>query len=546
MKASAKKIVKMLIVMLATMATIFCLFPIKVNADPATGVLVPEDDQYLELRAVDVNDFSASEQGQQVVMELWAHNLEFKGFHVRFSYDATKIQPSNMNTNVVTLDSDQYFKFEDEFINKLDFFTLNYTGEGQGIEAMLSIEPPETGQIQTGAHIKSRGENDYYIKSGEDLLIGKMSFHMTEEGYEDGWLSLVTNNNSSPSTGIKISVTIPTYYEDQSTFRFTNETASRDANLSNLIVSHGVKDDDPDISTYKEYALVPIFHQDTIRYELELLEYIDDVDITPTLSDETATMTIEIPKRDENNELVYSGDQIVYEEKTMMNNVPLNVVINKLGEPNTILKVKVTAEDGVTEKEYTVTIRRPHGTIKGKLQLGSNLKDTMLNSLGIRMKHNANVTLYDTGVFDWDGVVPGTSSLNDLDSIQEATKCVSDDDGNYEIHVIPGTYDLILERRGFLASVTKNIAILDGQTIDMNPDKVGTEVVPTILYDGDSDRSGIIGLPDLVEVNNLMSTSDGDGLYEDRCDFGQKGYVALADLVSVNNNIYMTISINSR
>lgn len=38
--------------------------------------LIPTDDQYLELRAVQVKDISG--QNKQVIMELWGHNLEFK------------------------------------------------------------------------------------------------------------------------------------------------------------------------------------------------------------------------------------------------------------------------------------------------------------------------------------------------------------------------------------------------------------------------------------------------------------------------------------
>lgn len=526
----ASKYMKKLVAILFVVFLVANLFPSIAKADGDNNVLTPTEYQYLELRAVDVNDVGG---GKQVIMELWAHNLDFKGFQVRFSYDYEKLQPSNMNTNAVTLDSDQYFKFESEFDGKLDFFTTNYTGEGSGIEAIVSLDPP----VETSAHIKSRGGNDYYIQSGEDLLLGKMSFNMTAEGYEDGWFSLVTNNNLSPSTGIKISVTIPTYYEAQLTFRFTDETASRDANLSNIIVSHGIKDDDPEVSTYKEYTLVPIFHQDTLNYEIELLEYIDDVDVTPTLSDDTATMTIQVPKRDGNNELVYDGDEIEYEEKTLTNNTPLNVVINKLGEPNTRLKVKVTAEDGVTEKEYTVTIKRPHATIRGSIQLGDGLRELMDDSYGVYLKYIADIKIYNAGDFNWDGVITFESSLEDLDAMEYYTKTESDkDDGHFVLYVIPGTYDLMMDKLGYLPDVTTGISVIDGDEIDLGQ---------KILIEGDVDRTGIIDLDDIVSLVEVMDSMKDDGVYEERFDFGGKDFVSLDDLVSAVANCDSLITINA-
>lgn len=533
MKTIARKFTKMLVAMLTIFAVAICVFPPVVKADETNNVLTPTEYQYLELRAVDVNDIDG-ETDKQVVMELWAHNLNFKGFQVRFSYDFTKLQPSNMTTNAVTLDSDQYFKFESEFEGKLDFFTMNYTGEGSGIEAMMTLDPPAS----ESAHIKTRGGNDYYVKSGEDLLIGKMSFRMTADGYEDGWFSLVTNNSSSPSTGIKISETVTSYYEAQSTFRFTNETASRDANLANIIVSHGEKnEEDPEQSTYKEYELKPIFHQDTLSYEIELMEYIDDVDITSILNDDTATMKIEVPKRNDDNELVYDGEEIEYEEKVLTNSEPLKVVINKLGEPNTRLKVKVTAEDGVTTKEYTVTIKRPYAVIRGNIELGDGLRDEIMDSYGVYTEYIADITIYNQGEFNWDGIITFESDLSELDDIDYQTRGQSDkDDGHFVVYVIPGQYDVLAEKLGYLANVTTSVTVTDGDDIDLGLIR---------LTPGDVNRSGIIDLDDIVTLVSVMDSSDGDGIYEEKYDYGHKTFVAFDDLVNAVKYCDELITINT-
>lgn len=89
----------------------------------------------------------------------------------------------------------------------------------------------------------------------------------------------------------------------------------------------------------------------------------------------------------------------------------------------------------------------------------------------------------------------------------------SDDEGNYEIYVIPGKYDFYAERQGFLADITTKITINENDEIDL-----GTK----ILYEGDADRSGIIDLNDTIEIVNSMGASKGDSTYSEKYDFGQK------------------------
>ena len=72
-----------------------------------------------------------------------------------------------------------------------------------------------------------------------------------------------------PTTGIKINLNVKDSIENKSAFRFVDATASKNANLDNLIVSSGTADEEnPDNSTYKEYELNPKFDKDTLNYEL--------------------------------------------------------------------------------------------------------------------------------------------------------------------------------------------------------------------------------------------------------------------------------------
>ena len=210
------------------------------------------------------------------------------------------------------------------------------------------------------------------------------------------------------------------------------------------------------------------------------------------------------------------------------------LVLKNLGEGDTIIDIVVTAQDG-TVHTYKLVVQRPYGTIKGTIELGEGLRDSIAASYGTYVEYIANATVYEADVFDWDGIVPGNTSLNDLDLFDEKGYDETDkDDGSYTIYVIPGKYDLILERGGFLANVVRNIDVSESDVINLGNRK---------LPEGDTDRTGIIDLNDIVATVNMNDTVEGDGVYNEIYDFGQKGFVAVDDLVSVVNNMDRLINI---
>lgn len=363
-----------------------------------------------------------------------------------------------------------------------------------------------------------------------------MSFKMISEEFNISGFNLVEDNNS-PLTGIKINLNITESFEKQSTFRFVDETASKEATLSNLVVSREVVDEGNNI--YKEYQLTPTFNKETYKYEIELLEYIDSLNIKATLTDTKAKMKIKVPKRDENDKLVYDEDNttIIYEEKEIINDIPLEVIINKLGEPDTIITITVTAEDGETVKEYELTIKRPYGTIKGSVQLGDGLRESMQASYGVYTKYIVDANIYKANQFNWEGIIDGSTNYDNLDLIKKEISVITDEDtGEYEIKIIPGTYDLQLERRGFLDNIVKDIIINAGDIIN-----VGKK----ILYPGDVDRSGVVSLQDYTKVINRKDVTKTDATYGYEYDFGQKGYIGLIDITTVLNYMDKKLTIEN-
>ena len=407
-------------------------------------------------------------------------------------------------------------------------FTIEYSGEGNGIRAIFSFNPP----VEEREHIIDKEGIGKVVNTDGGVLLGKMSFQMTADVFDATWFNLVATEDTSPRTGIKINIDGTHYYEEQSTFRFTDETASKDSSLSNLIVSTGEIDKtEPDKSTYKEYEYTPTFNKETFNYELKLYEYIDTMDIKAITTDSNATMKIKVPKRNENNKLVYDtdGTTIIYEEKDIESNAPFKLTLNKLGESDTAITIITTAEDTKTQSNYELVIKRPYGTIKGSVQLGENLRKSTELTYGIDLDYLSDIKIYKYKDINWEELLNGLISFDDFDLINPQTQGISNkEDGSYELFVIPGVYDTYMETKGFTQCVVTQINVKENEIVDIGSN---------ILYEGDVVRDGVIDLNDLTMEGDLLRSQVGDGKYQEYYDFHKKGMVNLDDLTCVSTNL---------
>lgn len=449
MKALNKKTLRMKLLKMLIVAIVFLIsIIIKTNIVQAT-TLNPSNSQNIEMRAVEIKETNNNDK--QLIFELWANDIDFKGFDVRFSYDSSNYLLSNLTTNVETDDENEYFAFENEFDGKLDIITIPYlSGDTTGIRMIISFDPP----IEDSENIK----DETLISSGKSVLLGKMSFKMKTDTLDISKFRLIEDQTTSPTTGIKINTNIQDCYEDPSTFVFTNKTASNNATLNNLILSTGTDD-----STYKEYDLTPTFNKQNKEYSLELNEYINEMNIEAEVSDEKSTMKIKVPTKDED------GQTIIYEEKELLNKTKMPVTLNKLGEPDTLIEVIVTAEDGKTQETYKISIHRPYGTIKGSIKY-----DTIEENENPDIDKTTDLNIYKTGKFNWDElkdifgeIYENPKTYDDLDQIEKDQYEQSNADGSYEIYVIPGTYDLQIDKKGFLDCIIKNIEVTENEVIDL-------------------------------------------------------------------------------
>lgn len=295
-------------------------------------------------------------------------------------------------------------------------------------------------------------------------MLGKLSFNMTTDVFDVSEFNLVENLSYSPNTGIKIDYTAQESYQAQSTFRFTDATASKDASLKGLIVSSGTKDGEE--PTYKEYELTPVFEKDVKEYEITLLEYVDKMNITAIQNDEKATMKIKYPKRDEDGNLVYEADgtTIVYEEKELLDNTEYMIILNELGKEDTNITIIVTAEDGKTTDEYKVKIKRPYGTIKGKIYTAPTETTTGKHIATVRVYKSEDVSK----VINWSEVIPGTEDTVHKDLMTLISNNIkTNDDGTYEIYVIPNKYDILIDKAGYLDDIYIEKQVSEGNIVDL-------------------------------------------------------------------------------
>lgn len=398
----------------------------------------------------------------------------------------------------------------------------------------MSLYPPLS-TIPVSEHIKEK-DGSKIISTGEAVKFGEMSFRMITDDPFDITGFKLKENTYSPTTGIKINLDAQTHFNAKSTFRFADVSASKDADLANMVVSSGkVNEENPDESNYKEYNLDPIFDKEINNYTLTLLEYLDTIDITATQNDENASMKIKVPKRDSDGNLVYESDgtTIVYEEKDLNDKVPMEVTLNKLGEPNTEITVEVTAEDGATENTYKVVIKRPYGTIRGSVYTAPTASSNYFKS-NIRIYKSDVVT--EAGI-NWDNykTIVGGDDLHQNLIALESQDYETKDDGTFEIYLVPGKYDVLIDKEIYLDNIFTSQEIVQDTEIDLGQ---------IILFAGDIDKNGVVNSLDIATIKTRYAMYTTDEGVQEAYDVNLDTIINMLDISYVTVNYAKTREIN--
>ena len=146
--------------------------------------------------------------------------------------------------------------------------------------------------------------------------------------------------------------------------------------------------------------------------------------------------------------------------------------------------------------------------------------------------YKATVRLYKSdevkNVIDWSTVKSGKR-----DSIHQQLETITsldsdtNDDGTFEIYVTPGTYDILLDREGYLDHIFISRTINTGDVLDIGEKE---------LYAGDVNKDGVIQLLDLSMLYSAYQTDTTSANYDKKMDFNNDGRIQLLDLSALKAN----------
>lgn len=505
---SAKTIKKIFIILIVSFSIILCSHTTYATLENTYATLENTEEQYMELKVVDIIDVDGADK--QIILEWWSYNLNFKAVDVRFSYDETKIKPSNLQTNayVTTSDGVDSFEFAGDFASYMAYMTAS--AENGEYRCTMSLENYD----DTGTYIENDTTLGYIVNSNVEggVLLGRMSFRLYSGDIDETTFALKTGT-TSPMTGVQVAQTYTAAYEDPSVFRFT--ILSDDATLKEIQY---------DFFNYNEENGAQVLPQLTYE-QLDLsqkdADSTDDVSkYTINLLEDLNNISLKLEKSNENAVVKIDNVEIDTSQSK-------ELVLKNLGEEDTVIDIVVTAEDGKTIHTYKLVIHKPYATIKGSI--------TTPYTTDITGKYICDIYVYKEDdvaqIFDWDTRInefnsgTTTDTINaDLHTINEVKKVTTNDDGTFEINVIPGTYDVLQDKLGYLDHIYIYMTVAEGDVIDLGNYE---------LIAGDSNKDGIVQLRDKVLVTTYNGKSTMDADYSEAYDLNNDGQIQLRDKVIV-------------
>lgn len=89
---------------------------------------------------------------------------------------------------------------------------------------------------------------------------------------------------------------------------------------------------------------------------------------------------------------------------------------------------------------------------------------------------------------------------------------VTNDDGTYEIYVVPDTYDVLIDKASYLDCIYISKEVKQGDVLDL-----GSKT----LFVGDLNKDGIISGRDMALIQSKYGLNDADSGFEPDYDFDE-------------------------
>ena len=270
------------------------------------------------------------------------------------------------------------------------------------------------------------------------------------------------------------------YYEKETLFKFTQQLISANPRLSDLTT---------------DLADIPDFERTKYEYTIQVPAHKTSITVFATPEDETSVSTI-------NGEIVDKENGLA---------VPLEGFTDLINTQD--IEVLVTAEDGKSTQTYTITVEKLGGFVKGTV-----ITD---NGYGI---HKSTVKFYRTDLqIDWT-----TLNSTDLGEYEVTNEIVTEEDGTFEIILPIGTYDMLIEKQGYLDYIVKEIEVLQ---------QYKTPVKDKKIIAGDIIKDGIIDSYDKAILTAAYNFSEGTEQFNIGCDYWEDGVIDSYDkaIFTANN-----------
>ena len=157
-------------------------------------------------------------------------------------------------------------------------------------------------------------------------------------------------------------------------------------------------------------------------------------------------------------------------------------------------------------------------------------------------KHIANVYVFPSyPEIDWTQISSYRQSTGELALTPEAT-AQTDDAGNFSIAMPPGTYDILIDKAGYLDFIFTKVVVEDGKITEVKQYTEAGSVVTfkdqIQLLAGDVNKDGVVSLRDLGALKDAMDTQENISAdYNKACDFNDDGWVSIRDLGPIKDNM---------
>lgn len=471
-------------------AILFCLSYIFFSkSDILAAEITPESNQYLEFKVIDVKRVEGKDK--QVTAELWAYNIEFTSIDLNIYYDSNKLKPSDATTNdYITAEqaTDQnMFITSDDLKDNLSVWFMQYTTSWlQYLFSVIKTDSPSS-CVYTGTN--SNGEQYTSIRAGQEgVKLGTFTYRLFNGKVDQTTFSLQPTEYQA--TGIQLVKDNVDYYVDPSIFKVSLEYKSDDAYLKDIKIN------DESIDS---------FDKDTLTYEYQTTEDSPKINVLPIVEDETATVKVKKQIQDPENPGSYIYQEVGIDETTNEYLIDLEAI-----GTDTKLQIQVTAEDEETIKIYDVIVKIPYGIVSGNI--------TTKNIEGI---YESKVKIYDNLAVDWENL----ESHEQLDQMQTKANFETNDDGSFEVKLFPATYDLLIDKPGYLDYIVTTITVTKDGNINLGQ---------MDLIAGDYNKDGYVAAEDITAITQYYGVVKDDiDKYKEELDYTEDGYIAAEDIAII-------------